>query len=231
MTTDEANVGFEGGYVPQFGLIDLVDAFTAFRHEYRSQVKESRLANESLQLLLRHFEQLSQSRTDKRTVPADRQSADDSGDKLRTLLIDFDIQWSRAIEAVARVADVREKEHQQGILFFEETIAAMPAWRRWVAAPAILACRKVMGDTLPKSSGVTEGLTILLSRLRQLMDDQRIERIEVLGKPFDGEIMRSIGTQKDSTVAVGFVAQQLSPAYRYGGEVIRFADVRVAVEA
>ena len=78
---------------------------------------------------------------------------------------------------------------------------------------------------------MTEGLTILLSRLRQLMDDQRIERIEVLGKPFDGEIMRSIGTQKDSTVAVGFVAQQLSPAYRYGGEVIRFADVRVAVEA
>ncbi len=34
---------------PQFGMIDLVDAFTAFRHEFRSQVKESRTTNDALQ--------------------------------------------------------------------------------------------------------------------------------------------------------------------------------------
>jgi molecular chaperone GrpE (heat shock protein) len=55
-----------------------------------------------------------------------------------------------------------------------------------------------------------------------------VERIETLGTQFDGELMRSIGTMTNSQYPAGYVAEQFSPAYRWGGVVVKFADVRVA---
>jgi molecular chaperone GrpE (heat shock protein) len=50
----------------------------------------------------------------------------------------------------------------------------------------------------------------------------------VLGKPFDGTTMNAIGTVESTTIAAGYVAEQISPCYRWKSAVLRFADVRVA---
>ncbi len=47
--------------IPKFGLIDMVDAFTAFRHEYRTQAKESRVTAELLQTVSQQLAELTTS--------------------------------------------------------------------------------------------------------------------------------------------------------------------------
>jgi molecular chaperone GrpE len=69
---------------------------------------------------------------------------------------------------------------------------------------------------------------MVLARLRHAMREQGIERLEVMGQPFDADTMHAIGTTASTEFPAGCVAEQLSPAYRWHGQLLRFADVRVA---
>lgn len=211
---------------PRFGLVDLVDAFTAFRHEYRTQVKESRQLHESLQLLSAKIEKLATQSISKSTS----QNESDGSEVRRwvMMLIDFDIQWTRAIEATIRYEDTAQQESQRFPDVTQRIIASLTPWQRWWSAPLIhkLKSQPIAADLT--KSGVTDGLMILLSRLRNLLGELGVERIDTMGQPFDGELMRSIGTMVDSNVTMGAVAQQLSSAYRWNGAVVKFADVRVS---
>jgi len=62
-----------------------------------------------------------------------------------------------------------------------------------------------------------------------MMHEQEIERLDVQGQPFDADTMHAIGTVASTACPPGSVAEQLSPAYRWQGQLLRFADVRVAV--
>ncbi len=68
----------------------------------------------------------------------------------------------------------------------------------------------------------------MLARLRRMIQDQAIERLDVLGRPFDAELMRAVGSIASTDCPAGHVAEQFSPAYRWQGQLLRFADVRVA---
>jgi molecular chaperone GrpE len=61
-----------------------------------------------------------------------------------------------------------------------------------------------------------------------MMHEQGIERVDVQGKPFDADTMHAIGTVESADCPSGHVAEQLSPAYRWQGKLLRFADVRIA---
>ena len=60
------------------------------------------------------------------------------------------------------------------------------------------------------------------------MHEVGIQRIDVLGQPFDGTTMNAIGTLETTEVPAGHVADQISPCYVWKDGVLRFADVRVA---
>jgi|GEM_PF-2320561 hypothetical protein len=214
---------------PKFGLIDLIDAFTALRHEYRSQVKESRQLLEMFQQLSGILEGITKS-TKLEARPAGAATEHVAGDALRwiKLLIEFDIQWTRAIEVVSRQEDAAQKETQQMRLITQQVIASLTPWQRWWASPLSAKLLDRVQTLEPTKTGYAEGLLILLSRLRNTLSELRVERIETLGTQFDGELMRSIGTMTNSQYPAGYVAEQFSPAYRWGGVVVKFADVRVA---
>ncbi len=217
---------------PKFGLVDLVDAFTAFRHEYRSQVRQSRAATETLEAVAQQIERFSarleSHATESQDNAAPQGNADDSQTRLPLLLIDFDIQWTRAMEATIRHDDLLRSQHDAEAAEFQAAVAALSPLRRWMARPLIRRLEANRSAQQRPASAIGDGLTILLTRLRQLLDDNRIQRIETQGQPFDSSLMRSIGTVVDSSVPAGCVAQQFTPAYRWDGEVLKFADVRVA---
>jgi molecular chaperone GrpE (heat shock protein) len=73
-----------------------------------------------------------------------------------------------------------------------------------------------------------KGLELLHSRLIRLMQQCEMERVDVLGKPFDPETMHAIDRIEAESVPSGHVAEQIRPAYLWRESVLRFADVRIA---
>lgn len=212
---------------PRFGLVDLVDAFTAFRHEYRTQVKESRALHDLLESLVQKLEQFGPSSASQPNSELEVEAK--LTQRWVMVLIDFDIQWTRAIEAVVRYEEISQQETARVAARTAQAIAALSPWQRWWSGALIRQLQEPASLGQAPKGSMAEGLMILLSRVRNLLEELRIERIETIGKSFDGELMRSIGTIVDANVPVGAVAQQLSPAYRWNGVVVKFADVRVSV--
>jgi len=209
---------------PQFGLIDLVDEFTAFRHEFRSQVKESRSTNDVLQDVSQQIAEVISGLQRQASKPSDPA---DTPAQFTMTLIEFDVQWTRAVDAAVRNDEHLQTQQESVGRAFIDAVAGLSPWQRWWARPLIRRYQNGRSNIDQDSSAMTEGLVILLTRLRQVLTEYQIERVDTLGQPFDAELMRSIGIVESVAFPAGHVGQQLAPAYRRHGKIIRYADVRV----
>ena len=149
--------------------------------------------------------------------------------RLAQLIVETDHQLSRAVASIGQWEETRNSQAIEESRAIEEGVAKMGGLARWFARRllAILAERRAAREP-DLGSPALEGLSMVLARLRQSMRDQGIDRVDVLGQPFDAESMHAIGTVASSEFPAGHVAEQLSPAYRWRNRVLRFADVRVA---
>ncbi len=214
---------------PEFGAIDIVDAFTALRHEYRGQIKETRQLSKQLDRSTERIKQLES--TLNQLAPlleSSNANADDSVAPFTSAMVEFDIQLTRAVDAAVADDRMRRITQRQFNESLTQSIAGLSRWSRWFAKPVIDVIQRHGADDAGESSPVADGLSILLTKLRQSLSDLKINRIETFGKPFDGQIMRSIGVLEIEGVAAGHVSEQLSPAYVRDNQVIKYADVRVA---
>ena len=208
----------------QFGLIDVVEAFTALRHEYRSQVRDTRSLAEQLKTSTRKIIELESKLSDS----ADKTPGNAQADAFCKTLIDIDIQLSRAVAAANAEDTARQARRTQRHESFARTLAR-PSWVvRFFAGSTIKALQELNASEPEADSAVTDGLTILLSKLREKLREHGIDRIETEGKPFDGERMRSIGHKAVDGIPSGHVSQQLAPAYLRDHRIIKYAEVRVA---
>lgn len=72
------------------------------------------------------------------------------------------------------------------------------------------------------------GLELLLQRVHRLMEGCQVVRQDVLGQAFDAETMRAIDVVSAESVPSMHVAEQLRPLYLWQGQVLKYADVRLA---
>lgn len=209
---------------PQFGAVDIVEAFTAMRHEWRGQTKESRDLAEQIQQAVASLQSL-----DKRSQAASKQVAPEAK-QLVLLIVETDHQLSRAVAAIAQWEAnqrLREAATAQAV---EQQIAALSSLARWFARPLLALLAGQRSAQAPANMHpALEGMNMVLTRLRRTMHEQEIERLDVQGQPFDADTMHAIGTVASTVCPPGSVAEQLSPAYRWQGQLLRYADVRVAV--
>jgi molecular chaperone GrpE len=145
------------------------------------------------------------------------------------LIVETDHQLSRAVAAIAQWEGNRRQREEAAQEAVEREIAAMNGIARWFSRPllALLAGQRSARGPAEEAPAVA-GLNMVLARLRRMMHEQGIERHDVQGHPFDAETMHAIGTVASTTCPPGHVAEQLSPAYRWQGQILRFADVRIA---
>ena len=136
---------------------------------------------------------------------------------------------TRAIAAIAQWEASREARDAAESQAIEGYFAGMGRVARWFARPlfAFVAQQRQAASPAGENPAI-EGLNLVLARLRRAMRDLDIDRIDVLGTPFDATIMNAIGGVASQTYPAGCVAEQLAPAYRWRGELLRYADVRVA---
>lgn len=209
---------------PRFGLVDVVEAFTAMRHEWRGQTKESRALAASLDEAVTRIQQLEENLL-ARAAPA-------SDAEIRPFveaLTEAEHQIARAVVAVDQAEATRLEQVRLAAEATEIYYRGMNPLARWFARGLMaFVTRQYKMSVESGGSSASEGLGLLLDRLRRKMNQLHIERIDTLGQPFDPHTMNAIGTAQSAEYPPGHVAEQLSPGYRWRGEVLQFAAVRVA---
>jgi molecular chaperone GrpE len=94
------------------------------------------------------------------------------------------------------------------------------------AAELILGRMLPFADTLKKVTEHVEymGLTLALKELHAVLQEQGVERMNVIGKPFDPHEMECIEVVEGKD---GVVIEEALPGYMFRGKVLRVAQVKV----
>jgi molecular chaperone GrpE len=202
------------------------------RHEWRGQTKESRALAELIQAAATNIQSLE---SKLRACIADTRVNDNgAGDAaeakpLVLVIIETDHQLTRAVSALAQWETNRRWRAEADAKAVERYFAGMNGLARWLARPLLTFVmeQRSVPDLSAENPAIT-GLDLILSRLRRAMNEHGIERFDTEGRPFDADTMCAIGTVETADWPSGHIAEQLSPAYRWRGGLVRFADVRVA---
>jgi molecular chaperone GrpE len=212
---------------PQFGAVDIVEAFTALRHEWRGQTKETRALAEQIQAAAANLQALESKLLE--CVADNRPDEPTESKQLAQLIVETDHQLSRAVTAIAHWEAKERDREAADAKAAEHYFAGMNRIARWFARPLLEFLAAQRSTQRPAANDpAIEGLDMVLARLRRRMHEQGIERLDALGQPFDADTMHAIGTVASTEYPSGHVAEQLSPGYRWRGRLLCFADVRVA---
>lgn len=223
---------------PQFGLIDVIEAFTAMRQEWRNQSRETRSMAQSLESSrndLSLVEQRLQNALTKIQDVAAAATNDDLSRRLADTIAEIDQHVVRVVNATSRAALAGQtRVDAQSLL--DELAAQRRHWgffQRWRYGPGLsqvesLVQRWVQSQGNRADDPSQQGLQMLVDRVQRVMNDQQIQRIDTLGERFDAETMNAIEAVDSSTEPSGTVVEQLAPAYVWRGKLIRYAQVRIA---
>lgn len=97
---------------------------------------------------------------------------------------------------------------------------AAAAWR-----PSAFA-RLLPGETRFAQS-LTQGLTLTLQRLDELLATHRVRPIDALGLPLDPQRMRAVGVESTRDTPDGVVLREARRGFLHAGELLRAAEVIV----
>jgi len=216
--------------LPSVGLIELIEAFTALRHETKLQTKGSRSLEDSVQSALqglnsaiRQFETV-QSREEEAAVRAAKPFAE--------ALANLDEALTRGAEAIAsshrQAAQAVPRQLRESL---DGRFRQLSSWRRWLSRrwhkQIQATCQEDVAAAIDESlNRAMEGYELIQARLRRVMQEQGVARIECVGKALDTARMTVVELVDDSATEPETVLEEVRPGYTYHGKVIRFAEVR-----
>ena len=220
----------DGGSV---GLYQLIEQFTALRHEVKLQTKSSRNLD---QRSAGAFDALQEAVTQLHSVQTNQAEAVHQAAKpLVEALIDLDeaLQRGQAVIETARrrVLEESARELQELRQRLDELFRRQSWWRRRLCRPWNEAIKDVY---FPKAievhrsilDSLVEGYDLIQKRLQRTLTQEQILRIECVGKPVDPNSMTVIEALDDPYRPGGLVIDQIRPGYYWRGKVFRFAEVR-----
>ena len=224
--------------VDLLGAVDIVEAFTALRNELKLQVRGGR---ELQQTLVDSLQRIDQRLASQSIAIANAPTPDSFSEsrKLAESIAEIEESLHRALSSLvqsSKGATIRHSPNTPSSLqLFDEAVKGSSWLVRKFAGPLISIARRLIEDSINASNSefssldsTRKGLELLHSRLVRLMQHCEMERVEVLGKPFDPESMHAIDRIDASSVPSGYVAEQIRPAYLWHNQILRFADVRIA---
>ena len=212
------------------GLRQLIEEFTALRHEVKLGTKSARgLAEKTEQVLAATQQAMEQLRSvEAKEAEVGRSSAK----PLVESLVELDEALGRgraAIDTARRriLEDLTGHVQQQ----LDDLVLRLPPWRRWLCRSW---CRRAR-ETLLQRVGLThreifdslvEGYQLILNRLERAMKKAELYRIECVGRPVDPNLMTVVEAVDDPLRPPGLVIEEVRPGYYWKGKVLRFAEVR-----
>lgn len=216
--------------LPHVGLLQLVEAFTAMRHELKLQTKGTRNLETSV---ARSLEGLAAASRTFQSVQANEQEAVERATRpVVEALIELDEGMRRAVQAfqathrqMTRSAPARLRES------LDEQFQNQSWWRRFAARRWHARVREAAAEALAQSTAeefasLMQGFELIQARLARTLQQLGIGRLDETGGPVDPSRMTVVELVVDADAPPETVVEVVRPGYLWGERVVRFAEVR-----
>jgi len=212
------------------GLFQLIEEFTALRHELKLQTKSARSLDErsaetvdAMQAAIEQF----------RAVEAkESEAAERAAKPWIEAVLDLHeaLERGRTVIETARRRIVEESARQLHDEL-DDLFRKQSWWRRWI-------CRRFHHGTRAICSrqaaevhrgifeSLVEGYGLIQSRLKRVMDKEGLYRVDCVGQPVDPNSMTVVEVVEDPGRPPGLVIEEVRPGYYWKAKVFRFAEVR-----
>jgi molecular chaperone GrpE len=220
-----------GGDRPEFGLVNLVEEFTALRHELKLQTKSGRGLIEQTESTVAALRQaIEQFRS---VEPKEAQAAWSAGRPIAEALGDLDEALARGRREIERIRHRLEEDATLALADAVDQRFRSQSWlRRMLTADFHRQVRNVVhgGGWLRRDllDAILEGYGLIQARLARTLTAERIERIACEGRPVDPERMVVVEVVDDPDRPPGTVIKELRSGYMWKGRLLRYAEVQAA---
>jgi molecular chaperone GrpE len=212
-----------------FGIIDLVEEFTALRQELKLQTKSGRSLVEQTDTAVSALRQaIEQFRS---VEPKVSQAAWTAGKNLAEALADLDEALDRGHREIDRA---RSRIASEPIRALEAALTDLYRRRSWIGRRLLRHYHRNVLDVVGRAGlarsdmfdSLLEGYGLIQKRLRRVMTAEQIERIPCEGAPVNPDLMNVIDVVDDPQYRPGTVVKELRRGYTWKGRVIRYAEVQ-----
>jgi molecular chaperone GrpE len=228
---DDSVSGLAAEHVParEFGIIDLVEEFTALRHELKLQTKSGRGLIEQTDGTIAAMRQaIDQFRS---VEPREAQAVWTAAKGLAEALADLDEALVRGEREIDRA---RRQIADESVRDLETALTALFRGRSWIRRRFLRSYHHEVIETVRRAgraheevfSAFLEGYGLIQKRLRRAMAAEQVAHIACEGKPVDPELMTVIEVVDLPDQEPGTVARELRRGYTWRSRVIRFAEVQ-----
>ena len=222
--------------VQSSGLLQLVESFTALRHEIKLQTKGLRGLQEHVrsnqQAVEGAIHELQSNRRDTTEVAAE--SALAAARPLILGLLDIDEAISQAVKTsdASEVVQSHSRADGQAIIDdLERAFLRLPSWKRVWLKGFWQHARQRLGQFVepmrqPVQSQTLEGLRMLQARVRRVLSEAEVEPTRCVGQRVEPRTMRVIEVIDDATQPPETVVEVFRAGYQWRGRTLRVAEVR-----
>jgi len=213
------------------GFFQLIEEFTALRHELKLQTRSSRNLQEQGEALLGALQQaIDQFRA---VAPKEAEAARAAAQPLALALADLDEALDRGRlgleKGIRRLAEESGKDLHPAL---DAAFARLSWLRRLLLKSYHEEIREIVRrhDEAGRELAGTllEGYGLIQARLRRALSAEQIEAIECLDQPVDPELMTVVAIAEDSGRPPGVVVAEIRRGYTWQGRLLRYAEVRAS---
>ncbi|MFW6169899.1 MAG: nucleotide exchange factor GrpE [Planctomycetota bacterium] len=216
--------------LPEVGLLQMVEAFSAMRHEIKLYTKGARNLEGAVERSLEGLD--AASRAFKSVQSKEQQAVDYAALPMVESLIELHESFLRAAPVLhaaydqltqAAPARLSEKLDQQ--------LKNQWWWRRWMVRRWHARIRDMVyrgqAETAERElAGFREGFQLIQARLARALAESDIRRLDETGVTVDPTRMTVVELLTDSDLPPETVVEVVRPGYLWGSRVVRYAEVR-----
>jgi molecular chaperone GrpE len=217
--------------VREVGLFQLIEEFTALRHDLKLQTRSTRGLQEQGEALMGAMEQaIEQFRA---VEPKEAQAAWSAGKPLAEALADLDEALDRGRGEIEKVTRRLIDEPVQEVHSALDELYARNSWfhRRLLKSYHEQAREIVRRQGRVRRElveALLEGYGLIQARLRRALKAQGIQPIDGLNRPVDPELMTVVEVVEDPDRPPGVVVEEIRRGYTWQGRLLRYAEVRAS---
>ena len=213
-----------------FGLIDLVEEFTALRQELKLQTKSTRGLQEQAESLLPPLRQAIEHF--RSVAPQEEQAAWSAGKPLALGLATLDEALDRCRREIEKARTVATEQTPRKLGQSLDRLHASQPWLRrrrlrWyhrqVKELVEREAQEVNQDWL---QSLLEGFDVIQNRVRKVLKSEAIEPIACVGQPVDPDRMIVVEVTDAPDLPPQTVFEELRRGYTWRGRILRLAEVR-----
>jgi molecular chaperone GrpE len=213
-----------------FGLIDLVEEFTALRQELKLQTKSTRGLQEQAESLLPPLRQAIEHF--RSVAPREEQAAWSAGKPIAEGLAILDEALDRCRGEIEKARTVGAEQTPRKL---GQALDRMHAGRPWLRRFLLRKYHRQMKELVEREAqgmnqawlySLLEGFDLIQNRVRRLLQSEAIEPIACLGRPVDPERMIVVDITDSPDWPPRTVIEELRRGYTWRGRILRLAEVR-----